>query len=1090
MIPNKIDQSLFTDSQKRKGDLLLRESRLKIYVDQPTEIRALVLGDSLQKDFDDIRTGMQWKSTTLSMRCSCVDFKLGSACEHLWALLHSLSGTAFQSQSDHHQLIPLSLDHPQRPVIAPVPSLLREWELMVKKEFRNKDIDSVNDATLLLWYGIDLRAPSSSNDKNDFPIHLFATGGKNQKKLKWFYPSDENRLQCIDRQDQQILSILAPYAATNLSPFWRQRLGRHKRSVCFIPYLSIPLFLEQISKTKRLFQLEKDEPEKQELELLTYEPSEKIHLKIFLSNDTTNIEEDDNNHKVSLGLKCLFQKQLSTPQKNHLDLGRGLAIINETLAQTYPQPPMNYLNGLAQEELWVPKHHLKELGTLFLDHLPLSMVEGLYHLGIEPLAPECKWMIEIKIEQTIKGIVIIGQAFIVYPEITAELFYPLDQTKIEDPKAEDRAILRDEESEDLFLKTLSEVKGLQVLESTPFGKMIFTNDDFMATVAELNELRVDLYFERKKVFAPTHYSSKIRSNSDWFEVKTEISYQTDLPQSQSFTLQDLVAKKKTSDSMLGFLTLDQDRIGLVPEDWLKKQLALLHLGRLEGEQLFIHHTQGLALELLLDKDRDQLKDLTWNQVQQKAKALQQVEEFNPSQSLTAVLRDYQKDAIRWLLYLDGLDLGGCLADDMGLGKTLQILAFLNEKKERKSELPPHLIVMPKTLITNWLREAEKFAPNLKVEVYEGSQQKRRELIPKILKMNQGEVLLITYGTMRRDAHYLREINFDLLIMDEAQVLKEANSLTTKSVQILKSRNRFALSGTPAQNRLSELLTLFQILTPQIFNKRFTAKSLDKTPGDITEKILKSMSPFILRRTKKEVLSELPEKTEVIQTIEMPHDQNEFYQKLKLYYQDQFKNRKNEQTSTKVFEALLRLRQAACHPLLVDKNYKGTSGKIESIVEKLFEIREINSKALVFSQFTSLLEILAKRLDEVGIQYCYLDGKTAHRQNVIDDFTQKPEKTVFLLSIKAAGFGLNLTEANYAFILDPWWNPTVEAQAIDRMYRMGQENKVFAYKMISEGTVEEKILKLQETKNQIIDQVQSSQSFNPESSLQLMGLLLK
>lgn len=1087
MIPNKIDQSLFTDTQKRKGDLLLRESRLKIYVDQPTEVRALILDNAPNKNFDDIRTGMQWKSNTLSMRCSCVDFKLGSACEHLWALLHSLSGTAFQSQSDNHQAIQLSLDHPQKPVMAPIPSQLREWELMVKKEFRNRDLDSNDDPTLLLWYGIDLRAPSSSNDKNDFPIHLFATGGKNQKKLKWFYPSDENRLQCIDRQDQQILSIIAPYAATNLSPYWRQRLGRHKRSVCFVPYLSIALFLEQISKTKRLFVLEKDEPEKAELELLSYEPLEKIHLKINLSSVS---EADSQDERIALSLKCLFQKQLSSTQKNHLDLSRGLAIIGEKLALTHPQPPMNFLNGLAQEELLVPKSHLPELGALFLDHLPLSMVEGLYHLGIEPLSPEAKWMIEIKIEQTIKGIVIIGQAYIVYPDISAELFYPLDQTKIEDTRGEDRAILRDEESEDLFLKKIQEVNGLQLLESTPLGRMIFTNSDFMETVAELNELKIDLYFEKKKVFAPTHYSSKVRSNSDWFEVKTEINYQTDLPQSQSFNLQDLVIRKKAGDSILGFLALDQERIGLVPEDWLKKQMALLHLGRFEGEQLLIHHTQGLALELLLDKDRDQLKDLTWNQVQQKAKAMQKVEGFSPSQSLTATLRDYQKDAIQWLLYLDGLDLGGCLADDMGLGKTLQILAFLNEKRERHKELAPHLIIMPKTLVTNWLREAERFTPLLKVEVYEGNQKKRRELIPQILKMNRGEVLLITYGTMRRDAHYLREIPFDLVIMDEAQVLKEATSLTTKSVQILKSRNRFALSGTPAQNRLSELLTLFQILSPQIFTKRFTAKSLDKTPGDITEKILKSMSPFILRRTKKEVLSELPEKTEIIESIEMPADQNDFYQKLKLYYQDQFKNRKNEQTSTKVFEALLRLRQAACHPVLVDKNYKGTSGKIESLIEKLFEIREINSKALVFSQFTSLLGILAKRLDEAGIQYCYLDGKTTNRQQVIDDFTQKPEKTVFLLSIKAAGFGLNLTEANYAFILDPWWNPTVEAQAIDRMYRMGQENKVFAYKMISEGTVEDKILKLQESKNQIIDQVQSSQSFNPESSLQLMGLLLK
>jgi SNF2 family DNA or RNA helicase len=416
---------------------------------------------------------------------------------------------------------------------------------------------------------------------------------------------------------------------------------------------------------------------------------------------------------------------------------------------------------------------------------------------------------------------------------------------------------------------------------------------------------------------------------------------------------------------------------------------------------------------------------------------------------------------------------------MGLGKTVQVLALLDSLERKR----PCLIVVPRSLIFNWKQEATRFAPQLRVLDHTGM-----ERMNNWAGMQQFDVILTTYGTLRRDAPLLKDIHFDTVVLDEAQSIKNSSTENAKAARLLKADYRLALTGTPVENRLADSWSLFEFLNPgllgtasvfrsQVAPKNATGEDSSETDaGAESLRILsKALRPFLLRRTKEQVAPELPEKTEQTIFCELESEQRRLYDELRSHYRDALLGRIEEvgldKSKIQILEALLRLRQAACHPGLIDQSrLEHASAKLDSLVPQVAELVEEGHKALVFSQFTSFLDILRRRLDKERIVFEYLDGRTRDRQAKVKRFQEDDDCRLFLISLKAGGLGLNLTAAEYVFLLDPWWNPATEAQAIDRTHRIGQTRNVFAYRLIARDTVEEKILELQKTKRELAESI--------------------
>ncbi|MGB6138215.1 MAG: DEAD/DEAH box helicase, partial [Shewanella sp.] len=453
--------------------------------------------------------------------------------------------------------------------------------------------------------------------------------------------------------------------------------------------------------------------------------------------------------------------------------------------------------------------------------------------------------------------------------------------------------------------------------------------------------------------------------------------------------------------------------------------------------------------------------------------------------LHATLRDYQKQGFDWLCFLKEYQLGGILADDMGLGKTIQTLAFLLKAKQEATQHRTSLIVCPTSLVGNWLKEANKFAPSLNVVVIHGN--KRQPLLEQI---DDFDVVVTTYPLMLRDEAIYSDYVFDHIILDEAQQIKNAQAKVTQVIKTLKGKFRLCLSGTPLENHLGELKSLMDFCLPGLlgqhtyFNKEFRGP-IEKQ-ADVEKSVLlsKRISPFMLRRTKKEVVSELPEKTEIIQTLELEKDQRNLYESIRLVMEKKlrelFAKKGVSSSHIEFLDALLKLRQACCDPRLVkleQAQHVKDNAKLTWLIQNLPEMIEEGRKILIFSQFTGMLALIEDELKTLGIRYSKLTGQTLDRQPQIDAF-QEGDNSVFLISLKAGGTGLNLTAADTVIHFDPWWNPAAERQATDRAHRIGQLNPVFVYKLIAQGTVEEKIQEMQQHKQGLADSILSDGTQGP------------
>ena len=557
---------------------------------------------------------------------------------------------------------------------------------------------------------------------------------------------------------------------------------------------------------------------------------------------------------------------------------------------------------------------------------------------------------------------------------------------------------------------------------------------------------------------------------DWFDIGGMVDF-GGVP----VPLPELLAAVRRGETSV---VLPDTSIGVLTDAWVSQYGGLsVFAGPGPGEgRLRARASQlGLVDALLFSRE-----GVTWAgralEVRNRLRSFEGIAAADAPATFAGTLRGYQRLGLGWLRFLQELDLGGCLADDMGLGKTVTVLALLEGRRTEKGGAPrASLVVAPRSLLFNWKREAERFAPALRVAEYHGA---GRDDV--LASLDGFDLVLTTYGTMRRDVAALAAADFDYVVLDEAQAIKNAATASAKATRLLRARHRLALSGTPIENQLGDLWSLFEFLNPGLLGSLQHGLLARARKGDAAalDTLRRGLRPFILRRTKAQVAPELPERNEDTMVCELEPVERKLYNQLRDHYRQVVLGLVDRQglkrSQFQILEALLRLRQAACHPGLIDPGkHHGSSAKLDALLERLDEARAEGHKALVFSQFTSFLAFVRRELDERGLAYEYLDGQTRDRERRVARFQQDASCPLFLVSLKAGGLGLNLTAADYVFLLDPWWNPAVEAQAIDRAHRIGQERPVFAYRLIAADTVEERIIELQARKRQLADAIISA-----------------
>ncbi|MCD6013863.1 MAG: helicase [Flavipsychrobacter sp.] len=562
------------------------------------------------------------------------------------------------------------------------------------------------------------------------------------------------------------------------------------------------------------------------------------------------------------------------------------------------------------------------------------------------------------------------------------------------------------------------------------------------------------------------WEMKTGSGIDWFDLKIEVSFGE-----QVVPMRDI---RKALLNKQNIVVLGDGTFGVLPEEWIKQYSLVLKIGEEQKNGTLrlskLHYTLIDELHSQIDNEAVQREI---EEKKQRLKNIGEIGQVKPGRKVKAKLRPYQTSGFQWFHTLDEMGWGGCLADDMGLGKTLQAIAFLQYLKEKYSG-STHLVICPTSLIYNWESELQKFCPSLRHHIYYGTEREFTEE-----HFSDYDIVITSYGILRNDLEQMQQFDWSYIILDESQAIKNPDSQTNKALQLLKSKNRMILSGTPVQNNTFDLYAQFNFINPGLLGSREFFKTEFANPIDKNNDAEKSAQlrrliyPFMLRRTKEQVAKDLPDKTETIIWCEMGRDQRSVYNDYKNYYRNTLLQKIEEVGMAKagmyVLEGLLRLRQICDSPVLV-KDKEVTTKKSVKIDELLREIKENSGghKSLVFSQFTEMLHLLEDAFRAEGITYTYFDGSTpaAHRKVAVESFQNNPDIRVFLISLKAGGVGLNLTAADYVYIVDPWWNPAVEQQAIDRTHRIGQVNKIFAYKMICKDTVEEKIVQLQQKKKQL------------------------
>ena len=647
-----------------------------------------------------------------------------------------------------------------------------------------------------------------------------------------------------------------------------------------------------------------------------------------------------------------------------------------------------------------------------------------------------------------------------------------------------RDILKESETLDIFIKT-----GFMLDRAN--SRLILTKDDaiynFLSNEIELYMKKFEVLategFKQKQIKQPKVSSVSVKIENNLLEVNFdglgfELSELKDIM--EKYKLKKKFHRLKNGD----FIDLEEnDTINLFES--LKTNLDIDFKEIKEGD-IKLPVFRSLYLDRLLKNSniKNIAKDEEYKSIVEKIDNKNIDENMELPKGLNASLRNYQETGFKWLKVIDSYRFGGILADDMGLGKTVQMVSVILSYVENVNKPKTSLVICPSSLTLNWYNEIRKFAPSLKVLLITGNAQDRKS---KIQQIENYDVVIVSYDILKRDVSLYKEKNYEFkyVIADEAQYIKNSNTQNFKAMKEIKAETRYALTGTPIENSLSELWSIFDFIMPGYLFTYRKFKELYETPivrdenGSVVEKLKMLIEPFILRRIKKEVLTELPDKTITVLNNEMDEEQQKIYMsymaQVKKEIETEISVNGFERSQIKILSLLMRLRQICCHPGLFIENYKGESSKLNQCIQIVKDAIESGHKILLFSGYTSMFDIIEKEFKKEGISYYKLTGQTkiADRIKLVDEFNENPEIKVFLISLKAGGTGLNLVGADMVIHYDPWWNVSAENQATDRTYRIGQKKNVQVYKLITKNSIEEKIYELQQRKARLIDNMLST-----------------
>ncbi|WP_313516072.1 DEAD/DEAH box helicase [Sphingobacterium sp.] len=571
--------------------------------------------------------------------------------------------------------------------------------------------------------------------------------------------------------------------------------------------------------------------------------------------------------------------------------------------------------------------------------------------------------------------------------------------------------------------------------------------------------------DKKFLIGKTSISIEVTEKNDWFDISAIVRFgEYEIP---------FINLRQHILNRIQEFELPNGEIAIIPQEWFSQYEHLFQ---------FSSQKEGIRLNRTHIGLLNDVTEHTQVSMQRKLNKLGEFDEIadiDTPKEFKGSLRPYQKAGYNWFHFLQEYRFGGLLADDMGLGKTVQTLALLQHQKETLAADQPKtsLLIVPTSLIFNWQKEAEKFTPKLRVLLHTGTYRSKNNFA-----FSHFDLVITTYGVARIDEELLSGFYFNYIILDESQNIKNPRSKSFSAIKHIKGKNKLALSGTPIENSVADIWSQMSFVNPGLlgsytyFQKEFVLAIEKKKDEEKARRLQAIIKPFVLRRTKSQVATELPPKSEQIFYCSMTEEQSEYYEKVKSEYRNALLDGAftGKATQIALLQGLTKLRQLANHPLMIDSQYKDGSGKFDAAIETMDSILKEGNKVLIFSQFVRHLQIFRDYFDKNKIRYAYLDGSTTDRNNAVKEFKENEETQVFLISIKAGGVGLNLTEAEYVFILDPWWNPAVEQQAIDRSHRIGQTKNVFIYKFIAKDSIEEKILALQGMKKSLASSLISTE----------------
>ncbi len=685
---------------------------------------------------------------------------------------------------------------------------------------------------------------------------------------------------------------------------------------------------------------------------------------------------------------------------------------------------------------------------------------------------------EVKLQLQEKGDYLVFQPIFTYKGFETK---PTDRNNITIPDGDKILIIeRNKEAEEKFITKLEGLHSLFVRPDDNKNNLVLKGADvlrnnwFFLFVDAMKEMKVPVFgFEALRNFrfntARPNTHIHVSSGLDWFDAKVEIEFGE-----QRVGIDDI---KKALVNKQSFVQLNDGTLGILPDEWLKRYSLLFKVGDGRSNQLRLSkYHMSVIDELYENRDETELS-FELDEKYERLKEFKNIPELAAPKHLQSILRPYQTSGYQWLNYLNDVGWGGILADDMGLGKTIQALSMLHHYKESTGGLKA-IVVCPTTLIYNWKNEVDKFTPSLGWHIHHGSVRSRN-----MEELQKHDIIITTYGTLRSDIQLLLKINFDYVILDESQAIKNPASKVTRAACLLNAKNRLCMSGTPLQNNTFDIFAQMNFLNPGLLGNMEFFRNEFATPIDKfgeqeqKEHLRKLLFPFILRRTKEQVAKDLPDKTETILFCEMEKEQRKVYEAYRNSYREKILGTIDDQGIGKsqltILQGLMKLRQICDSPAILneEEKYPNHSIKLDELAREIEE-NIGDHKALIFSQFLGMLALIKKKLIEDNIPFEYFDGSTSapDREKAIQNFQNNDECRVFLISLKAGGVGLNLTAADYVYIVDPWWNPAVEQQAIDRTHRIGQTKNIFAYRMICIDTIEDKILQLQERKRKLASEL--------------------